>query len=57
MAVIATTITIIGDTIPALTAASPKTKAPSIESDVPLLVGVNASASYNNSKVNISINA
>ena len=53
----ATTITIIGDTIPALTAASPKTKAPKIERDAPLTLGVRASASYNNSNVNISKNA
>ena len=57
IAVIATTITMIGETIPALTAASPKTRAPSIESDAPLAVGVLASASYNNSNVIIKINA
>ena len=56
IAVTATTITIIGDTIPALTAASPKTSAPSIEREVPLEVGVKASASYNNSNVNINKN-
>ena len=54
IAVIATTITIIGETIPAETAASPKTNAPSIDNEVPLVVGVSASASYNNSKVIIS---
>ena len=57
IAVIATTITIIGETIPADTAASPKTRAPSIEREVPLVVGVKASASYNNSNVIISKNA
>lgn len=36
----ATTITIIGETSPALTAASPNTRAPKIERDVPLDVGV-----------------
>lgn len=56
IAVIATTITIIGETIPAETAASPKTRAPSIERDVPLKVGVRASASYSNSNVIIKIN-
>ena len=45
IAVTETTITIIGDTIPALTAASPSTKAPRIESDVPLDEGVSESAS------------
>ena len=57
IAVIATTITIIGETIPAATAASPSTSAPKIERDVPLVVGVRASASYNNSNVNINKNA
>ena len=33
-------ITIIGETNPALTAASPKMRAPSIETDAPLEVGV-----------------
>ena len=45
MAVTATTITIIGDTIPALTAASPKTSAPNIEREAPLDDGVSASPS------------
>ena len=45
IAVIATTITIIGDIIPALTAASPRPRAPSIERDVPLDDGFSASAS------------
>ena len=49
IALIATTITLIGETIPADTAASPKTKAPSIEREVPLELGVNSSPSYKNS--------
>ena len=55
IAVNATTITIIGETIPAETAASPRTNAPKIERDVPLEVGVKASASYKISKVIIRI--
>ena len=47
----------IGETIPALTAASPRTKAPKIEREVPLDAGVRASASYKSSNVRISINA
>ena len=45
MAVIAITITMIGDIIPAATAASPSTSAPNIERDVPFDDGFNASAS------------
>ena len=57
ISVIATTITIIGEIIPADTAASPNTSAPNMERDVPLDDGFNASASYNISKVNINISA
>lgn len=56
-AVIATMITIIGEIIPAETAASPKTSAPRIERDVPLEDGFNASASYRSSNVNNNSNA
>ena len=56
-AVIATIITIIGEIIPADTAASPKTSAPRIERDVPLEDGFNASASYKSSNVNNNSNA
>ena len=47
----------IGETIPALTAASPNTIAPKIDSDVPLDDGVNASPSYNISNVDIKSRA
>jgi hypothetical protein len=57
IAVIATTITIIGDIIPADTAASPSTNAPNIDKDVPREEGFNASASYKISNVNINNNA
>ena len=42
---------------PALTAASPNTKAPKILNEVPRLFGVLASPSYNSSNVNKRINA
>ena len=45
MALIATTIIIIGETIPALTAASPKTSPPKIEMAVPIEEGIRISLS------------
>ena len=47
---IAITIIIIGETIPALTAASPITKPPKIDTEVPTLEGILASLSLNISK-------
>ena len=47
---IATTIIIIGDTIPALTAASPNIKPPRIEIEDPILLGILKSVSRSISK-------
>ena len=54
---IAITIIIIGDINPALTAASPSTRAPTIEMDVPKALGILVSASLKSSNVNIRSNA
>ena len=53
--VIATTITTMGETIPAFTAASPKTKAPTILMEVPIVSGSRISLSLRISKVAIKI--
>ena len=50
MAVMASTIIIIGDTIPALTAASPSIRAPTTEIAVPPIFGIRISLSLNISK-------
>ena len=57
MAAILTTITIIGDISPAFTDASPSTRAPKTEREVPLPSGVLESPSYRSSNVSIKINA
>ena len=49
---IATTIIIIGETIPALTAASPKIKPPNIEIALPLVADIRTSLSLNISQIN-----
>ena len=53
--VIAMIITAKGETIPALTAASPKTKAPTILIEVPIKDGILISLSLNISKVKVKI--
>ena len=52
----ATTITAIGDTKPALTAASPRTNAPTMLIDVPIEEGIRISLSFKSSNVIININ-
>ena len=53
IALVATTITIIGDTIPAETAASPRTIAPRIEIALHHKLGILISLSLNISKIKI----